>query len=238
MNGSTLEELDATIQVAVLGAYVDGRLAEEEREVLRECIAVHAENEEQAQVMISFANRLPPVVKVLSPEGRAARLQEIRQALGDSRSRERAFHLAVEVANAHQGIGVREMRYLMALVTDLALDSEYVRKVIYDAIRRHAAQQTDPSGVEKTLRSAMDTLSDAIRDPISERPRVVIEASDGWDAEPIAETTLLAGTEPHVGPTSARQSEPDTIRDEPPTEKDVIPQDSESPKHTGDDAPL
>lgn len=161
MDGATLEELDATIQVAVLGAYVDGSLAEEERDVLRECIAVHAESESQARVMIAFANRLPVKMKSMTADARNKRLEEIRNALPQRRARERAFALAVDLTSAHQGIGVREMRYLMALVTELGIEPAYARGLLEAAARKHAGRQAaDPAEVEQTLRSAMDTLNE------------------------------------------------------------------------------
>jgi hypothetical protein len=223
MDGATLEELDATIQVAVLGAYVDGKLAEEERDVLRECIAVHAENEPQARVMISFANRLPVKMKSLTAQARNERLEEIRNALPDRRARERAFALAVDLTNAHQGIGVREMRYLMVLVTELRIEPAYARALLEDAARKYAARHAaDPQEIEKTLRSAMDTLNEQLPDPQSEEPRVKIESAEPADRVQTlsGSDTLRAGTEPPASPQKPDSNDPDTVRDEPLTEKD------------------
>jgi tellurite resistance protein len=149
MNTKTLEQLDAYIQVAVLGAYADGELADEERRVLRDCIRRHATDPEQAQAMIDFAERLPERQAPMNSEWRAVRMRQIKGALPARADRKNAFALAVRVANAHRGVGVRESRLLLQLMAELSIDGEDARSLLAAA----RASRAQPARFDETLRS-------------------------------------------------------------------------------------
>lgn len=135
MNGSTLERLDAYIQVAVLGAYADGQLAEEERRVLRDCIRRHGEDPEQVASMIDFAERLPEHQPPMNSGWRSVRIRQIKAALRDASDRRSAFALAVRVAAAHQGVGVRETRLLLELMAELEIEGDEAMRLLSTARR-------------------------------------------------------------------------------------------------------
>lgn len=148
MTTKTLEQLDAYIQVAVLGAYADGELAEEERRVLRDCIRRHASDPEQERIMIEFAERLPTYQPPMNSEWRAVRMGHIKNALPERADRKSAFALAVRVANAHRGVGVRESRLLLQLVSELAIEGEDA----FDLLKRaRAASQRGLSSATPTF---------------------------------------------------------------------------------------
>jgi tellurite resistance protein len=141
MDGKTLERLDAFIQVAVLGAYADGELAEEERRVLRDCIRRHADDFEQAQVMIEFAERLPAQQPPMNSEWRAVRIRQVKNVLDSRADRRSAFALAVRVSSAHQGVGVRESRLLLQLMHELEIEGEEAISLLEKATRARRLQR-------------------------------------------------------------------------------------------------
>jgi tellurite resistance protein len=124
------KRLEATVQAAALCAYVDGHLAHEEREKLCECIAIHARNEEEARHLLGLVWKLPEWTHEPEAGYRASQFEEIKAALGTDAERQHAFQLAVEVADAHQGIDVRETSYLLNLMTELDIDGDYAQEVL------------------------------------------------------------------------------------------------------------
>lgn len=135
MDDEHLEQLDAYIQVAVLGAYADGVLADEERLVIRECVAAHAPDEEAARLMFSFTERLPSRGRPLSKLERTQRITEIKAVLTSRVERERAFVLAVDIVNAKGGVGVRESSVLLQLMFDLEVDGDFARRIVEETSR-------------------------------------------------------------------------------------------------------
>jgi tellurite resistance protein len=122
--------LDATVQAAALCAYVDGHLAEEERDQMCECIATHASSEDEARRLISLARDLPEWVDSPPSGFRASQFAEIKSALRTPEEREHAFYLAVQVANAHRGISVYETSLLLNLMFELDIEGNYAREII------------------------------------------------------------------------------------------------------------
>jgi tellurite resistance protein len=122
--------LDATVQAAALCAYVDGHLACEERERLCECIATHAESEEEARRLLTFARELPEWIRTPRSGFRDSQIAEIKQALRNQEERRHAFELAVRVAHAHRGIDVHETGFLLTLMFELGIDGNYARTLI------------------------------------------------------------------------------------------------------------
>lgn len=151
-----LEELDAYVQVAVLGAYADGSLANEERQVIRQCVEAHAVDQDSARVMASLIDRLPERERPLTKSERKRRVEEVRAVLTRRDQRERAFVLAVDVANAKEGIGVRESSVLLQLMFDLEIDGDFARRIVEETSRGTRGNQplavTQPD-VAQTLRS-------------------------------------------------------------------------------------
>jgi tellurite resistance protein len=125
--------LDATVQTAALCAYVDGHLAREEREKMCECIATYASSEEEARRLLKLARELPEWVDTPKSGFRASQFEEIKAALKTNAEREQAFYLAVQVANAHRGIGVYETSFLLNLMTELEIEGSFARKVLEQA---------------------------------------------------------------------------------------------------------
>ena len=127
-----LRRLDATIQAAALCAYSDGHLAMEERERLCECIATHAATEQEARSLIALARDLPEWAGQTEKGFREHQMSQIKQGLRTLEEREFAFSLAVEVAYAHEGIGIGETSFLLNLFADLGIEptraSELLRK--------------------------------------------------------------------------------------------------------------
>lgn len=139
-----LERLDACIQLALLAAYADGHLAEEERKLLRECIVVHAQSERDARLMLELAAQLPTTVSPLPVELRKTRIKQIMSALPTRQDRSWAFRLAVDVTKAHRGIGLRETRVLIDLVLSLGLDGDEASRLLRQAQRKpNASPQGD-----------------------------------------------------------------------------------------------
>jgi tellurite resistance protein len=122
--------LEATVQAAALCAYVDGHLANEEREKMCECIAIHARNEEEARHLLALVWELPEWTYEPKAGYRASQFEEIKAALGTDDERQHAFHLAVEVANAHRGIDVRETCFLLNLMSELGIEGSYAKEVL------------------------------------------------------------------------------------------------------------
>ena len=125
--------LDATVQTAALCAYVDGHLAEEERVKVCECIATYAANEKEARRLIKFARELPEWIETPESGFRASQIAEIKSALRTREEREYAFCLAVQVAQAHRGIGMYETSFLINLMFELEIDGEYARATLEQA---------------------------------------------------------------------------------------------------------
>jgi tellurite resistance protein len=124
------KRLEATVQAAALCAYVDGHLADEEREKMCECIAVHAANEEEARHLLALVWELPEWTQSPKAGYRASQFEEIKAGLSTKAERQHAFHLAVEVANAHRGIDVHETSFLLNLIHELGIDGDYAREVL------------------------------------------------------------------------------------------------------------
>jgi len=130
-----LERLEAVIQTAILGAYADGRLAEQERYILRECIVTYAESEADAKDLLAFAMSLPSESPRLTSKQRALRVSEIKRVLVTRRERESAYRLAVAVTDAHEGINVRESAALLQMMFDLEIDGEVARKLLKETAK-------------------------------------------------------------------------------------------------------
>ncbi len=124
--------LDATIQAAALCAYVDGHLAEEERQSMCECIATHASSETEARRLIGLARELPEWIERPRPGFRDEQIEEIKRALRTDEERKHAFRLAVRVAHAHRGIAIHETSFLLHLMAELEIDGDYARNLIDD----------------------------------------------------------------------------------------------------------
>lgn len=122
--------LAATVQAAALCAYVDGHLADEEREKMCECIAVHARNEEEARHLLELVWELPEWIGEPTAGYRASQFEEIKAALNSDAEREHAFHLAVQVANAHKGINVHETTFLLNLMVELDIEGSFAQEVL------------------------------------------------------------------------------------------------------------
>lgn len=134
---STVEEwesrrLDATIQMAALCAYVDGHLADEERQSMCECIATYASNEEEARRLLSLARDLPEWIERPRSGFRDEQIDEVKRALRTREEREQAFHLAVRIAHAHRGIAIHETSFLLYLMFELEIEGDYARNLIDD----------------------------------------------------------------------------------------------------------
>ncbi len=125
--------LDATVQTAALCAYVDGHLAAEERDKVCECIATYAANEKEAVRLLRFAKELPEWIETPESGFRASQLTQIKAALRGREEREYAFYLAVQVAQAHRGIGMYETSFLINLMFELDIEGEYARRVLDSA---------------------------------------------------------------------------------------------------------
>lgn len=134
--------LEATVQAAALCAYVDGHLADEEREKMCECIAVHAKSEEEAQHLLALVWELPEWTHAPEAGYRASQFEEIKAALSTDAERKHAFQLAVEVANAHRGIDVHETSFLLNLMHELEIKGDYAKEVLD---RARSSRQTAPS---------------------------------------------------------------------------------------------
>lgn len=211
-----LEQLDAVIQTAVLGAYADDELADEERAVLRECIATHAETEQQARIMFAFADRLPRRVPPLNSAARNARLEEIKTVLTTKEERESAFSLAVTVANAHEGISVRESAVLLQLLFDLEIDPAFARQLMattaaqakgkrYDAGRRILPER-ERAGGNPTLKSSDTHAPEAVRPLLAQAERGVPAVGNSAHANQYIRTLLSPSEETLDDPV-------DTLRD-------------------------
>jgi tellurite resistance protein len=130
-----LRRLDATVQTAALCAYADGHLAPEERERICECVATFAASEEEAKALITLAKDLPEYCGETEKGWRREQLDQIKGALHSTEERQKAFALAVDVANAHEGIGVSETSFLLNLMTELEIEGTHARDVIKRAKR-------------------------------------------------------------------------------------------------------
>lgn len=124
------KRLEATVQAAALCAYVDGHLADEEREKLCECIAIHAKSEEEARHLLALVWELPEWTQVPAAGYRASQFEEIKAALSTDAERQHAFHLAVEVASAHRGIDVHETSFLLNLMHELDIEVSYAKQLL------------------------------------------------------------------------------------------------------------
>jgi tellurite resistance protein len=124
------KRLEATVQTAALCAYVDGHLAVEEREKLCECIVVYAANEEEARHLLTLVRELPEWTRKHESGYRASQFEEIKAALGEREEREHAFELAVQVANAHRGIGVGETSFLLNLMQELDIEGNFAKEIL------------------------------------------------------------------------------------------------------------
>lgn len=128
--------LEATVQTAALCAYVDGHLAEEEREKLCECVALFAESEEEAQRLVALVGQLPEWTRARDSRYRPKQLAEVKAILTTREEREYAFRLAVHVAKAHGGVGPGEFEFLQYLMRDLDLDGPLAREILTLATER------------------------------------------------------------------------------------------------------
>lgn len=130
------QRLEATVQAAALCAYADGHLAAEEREKMSECIAIHAANEEEARLLLALVAELPEWIESPQSGYRDSQFQELKASLHPGTEREHAFYLAVQVANAHQGIGVDETSFLLNLMQELEIETEFAQEVLGEARRQ------------------------------------------------------------------------------------------------------
>lgn len=122
--------LEATVQTAALCAYVDGHLADEEREKLCACIARFAENEQEAKRLVALVAELPEWTRAPGPRYRPRQIAEVKAALTHREEREHAFRLAVHVAKAHRGIGPGEYEFLKNLMRDLDIEGPLTREIL------------------------------------------------------------------------------------------------------------
>ncbi len=141
MPGSRSEQwdtrrLEATVQTAALCAYVDGHLADAEREKLCECIALFAASEGEAKRLISLVGQLPEWTRARDARYRPSQMAEVKAVLTKREEREHAFHLAVRVAEAHGGVGQGEFEFLENLMLDLEIDGPLAREILTRAAQR------------------------------------------------------------------------------------------------------
>ncbi len=135
------KRLEATVQTAALCAYVDGHLADTEREKMSECIAIHAANEEEARHLLALVAELPEWTRTPQSGYRDSQFREIKASLHPGPERDHAFYLAVQVANVHRGIGVGETSFLLNLMQELEIEADFAKKVLDEARTERRASE-------------------------------------------------------------------------------------------------
>lgn len=125
------DQLEAFVQVVVLVAYADGDLSKAEEEVLIGRVKELAGDRVTLDHLQELMVELPPLSRG-SKNWRAERIQSLKKNLEDQALRNEAFALAVDVARSENGIGLREGRMLVNVVTELGVDGEFARQVLND----------------------------------------------------------------------------------------------------------
>ncbi len=131
LNDVSDEALEAFVQVVVLVAYADGDLSPSEEEILVSRVRELAGDRVTGEHLKDLMVELPPLSRS-SKNWRADRIKQLKTNLLDPRLRNEAFALAVDVAKSENGIGLREGRMLVNVVTELEVDTEFARKVLAD----------------------------------------------------------------------------------------------------------
>lgn len=121
--GFTEVQLRAVIEIVALVAYADGSLASAELEVLQRRLRDLSANDELLGSLEEILLSVRPTRRPTGAE-RAQRLQELGACLEEDARRRKAFEIAVEVARAENGVGVREASSLVAAASELGLDAK------------------------------------------------------------------------------------------------------------------
>ena len=129
LRDATAEQLEAFVQVVVLVAYADGDLSSTEEKVLVERVQTLAEGRVDDEHMQQLMQELPPLSRATN-NWRKERISRLRKELEREDLRQEAFSLAVEVANSEGGIGLREGRMLVNIVSELEIDGKFAQEVL------------------------------------------------------------------------------------------------------------
>lgn len=129
LKDATPEQLESFVQLAVLVAFADGTISQEEEAVLVRRVTELTDGRVDSAHVQSLMVELPPLSRE-SNNWRADRIKMYMGALSDKNLRAEVFRLAVDVAASDNGIGVRESRMLVNLVNELELSSEQVKSIL------------------------------------------------------------------------------------------------------------
>jgi len=123
------EELEAFVQIVVLVAFADGDLSEVESKLLVDRVDELTDGRVESSHMKELMVELPPLSRGTN-NWRADRIKTLKVQLEREDLRDAAFALAVDVARADNGIGLREGRMLVNVVAELGISSEYAQSLL------------------------------------------------------------------------------------------------------------
>lgn len=134
---ATADELRAFAELVLVVAYADGTYSEAERSRFGGLLAALSSGKIGDSSLDELLEQSGKKSQ-LTGEERATRLRQLSPQLGRTGMREAAFQVALEVAFADGGLGVREGSSLAACALELGLSSESALELLRIAGARQA----------------------------------------------------------------------------------------------------
>ncbi len=131
-------KLEALVETMYLAADSDGEFSAVEREVLAKSIQDLASGtaHEEALVTDKLNGLLDRAQADLASEGRAGRLDTVKQRLGDEDARKGALGLAISVTAADGIVRTSEREFIFDLAGALGLSGDVAADLVRDITRR------------------------------------------------------------------------------------------------------